>query len=263
MARAPELIHVGIIHLHIEGLAAPDAGHGISLSPSCAVRWPERSGSGERGTGGLRSRVPVDVPRLFDRGTLPLDAVLVNATMPDRHGFCSLGVSVEAIHAAIRAARTLVVQLNRAMPRTLGESFIHVEPHRPGGRGRCASVRAHHRARSATWNGGSANTSRSSCRTAPRSSSGSAPSRRQQPSRSTVKRDLGIHTEMFTDPVVDLVEAGVVTGARKERNRGKIVTAFLMGTQSAVRLRARQPDGRDAIGRLHQRHACHPLVRHA
>ena len=45
------------------------------------------------------------------------------------------------------------------------------------------------------------------------------------------KRDLGVHTEMFTDPVVDLVEAGVITGARKERNRGKIVTAFLMGTQ--------------------------------
>ena len=49
------------------------------------------------------------------------------------------------------------------------------------------------------------------------------------------KRDLGIHTEMFTDPVVDLVEAGVVTGARKERNRGKIVTAFLMGSQRLYR----------------------------
>ena len=52
------------------------------------------------------------------------------------------------------------------------------------------------------------------------------------------KQDLGIHTEMFTDSVVDLVEAGVVTGDRKERNRGKIVTAFMMGTPAPVRLRA-------------------------
>src|SRR4029079_12549579 len=66
-----------------------------------------------------------DVPRLFDSGMLPLDAVFVNATPPDAHGFCSLGTSVEAMHAAIRAARTVVVQFNRSMPRTLGDSFIH------------------------------------------------------------------------------------------------------------------------------------------
>jgi acyl-CoA hydrolase len=79
---------------------------------------------------GRADYVPVflsDVPRLFNSGALALDAVLVNATPPDAHGFCSLGVSVEAMHAAIRAARTVIVQLNRAMPRTLGESFIHVD----------------------------------------------------------------------------------------------------------------------------------------
>ena len=58
---------------------------------------------------------------------LPLDHVFVNATPPDAHGFCSLGTSVEAMHAAIRAAKTVIVQLNRAVPRTLGESFIHVD----------------------------------------------------------------------------------------------------------------------------------------
>ena len=74
------------------------------------------------------------------------------------------------------------------------------------------------------------------------------------------KRDLGIHSEMFTDAVVDLVESGVVTGARKELNRGKIVTAFLMGSQRLYDFVARQPDGRDAIGGLHQRH---PVIRRA
>ena len=76
----------------------------------------------------------------------------------------------------------------------------------------------------------------------------------------TDKRDLGIHTEMFTDAVVDLVEAGVVTGAAKERNRGKIVTTFLMGSPRLYDVRPRQPDGRDAAGRLHERHPRHPLV---
>ena len=74
------------------------------------------------------------------------------------------------------------------------------------------------------------------------------------------KRDLGVHTEMFTDVVVDLVEAGAITGARKEINRGKIVTAFLMGTPAAVPVRRRQPDGRDAPRRLHQRHVRDPAL---
>ena len=102
-------------------------------------RWPAISGTGRCSSGpnaraaveeGRADYVPVflsDVPHLFDSGALPLDAVLVNATPPDAHGFCSLGTSVEAIHAAIRAARTVIVQFNRAMPRTLGDSFIHVD----------------------------------------------------------------------------------------------------------------------------------------
>ena len=86
-------------------------------------------------------------------------------------------------------------------------------------------------ARSATWSDGSASTWRTSCPTAPPCSLGSEPSRPAVAIALGDKRDLGIHTEMFTDAIVDLVESGVVTGARKERNRGKIVTAFMMGTQ--------------------------------
>src|SRR4051812_682789 len=125
--RAAELRDVGVVHLHTEGPGphlAPDmAGHfrhrALFIGPNARAAVNE----------GRADYVPVflsDVPRLFRNGTLPLDAVFVNATPPDAHGFCSLGTSVEAMHAAIAAAKTVIVQFNRAMPRTLGESFVHV-----------------------------------------------------------------------------------------------------------------------------------------
>ena len=125
--RAPELHDVGVVHLH--------RGPGPHLAPEMAGHFRHRAlfiGPNARAAvnEGRADYVPVflsDVPRLFNSGALPLDAVLVNATPPDAHGFCSLGVSVEAMHAAIRAAGTVIVQLNRAIPRTLGESFIHVD----------------------------------------------------------------------------------------------------------------------------------------
>ena len=73
-------------------------------------------------------------------------------------------------------------------------------------------------------------------------------------------RDLGIHTEMFTDPVVDLVEAGVVTGRPQGAEPRQDRDVVPDGLRAALRLRPRQPDGRDALGRLHQRHARHPVV---
>ena len=182
---------------------------------------------------GRADYVPVflsDVPRLFRRGLLPLDAVFLNVTPPDRHGFCSLGTSVEAVPAAMAAARTVIVQLNPALPRTLGESFIHVSsidlavevdepPHelKPPYIGeterRIGDFVADLVPDGATLQLGI----------------GAIPS--AVGAALGEKHDLGIHTEMFTDPVVDLVEAGVVTGARKERNRGKIVCAFMMGSR--------------------------------
>ena len=127
VARASELTDVSVVHLHTEG-------PGPHLRPEMAGHFRHRAlfiGANARDAvnEGRADYVPIflsDVPRLFASGALPLDAVLVNATPPDAHGFCSLGTSVEAMHAAIRAAKTVIVQFNRAMPRTLGESFIHV-----------------------------------------------------------------------------------------------------------------------------------------
>jgi 4-hydroxybutyrate CoA-transferase len=230
VARAPDLQDVGMIHLHTEG-------PGPHLAPDMATHFRHRAlfvGPNARAAvnEGRADYVPVflsEVPHLFERGALPLDAVLVNATPPDAHGFCSLGVSVEAMHAAIRAARTVIVQLNRAMPRTLGESFVRVDEidlavevdvppyeHRDGSIGAVERRIGEHVAELVP-NGATI-----------QFGIGAIPAATALALRG--HRDLGVHTEMFTDAVVDLVEAGVVTGARKERNRGKIVAAFVMGT---------------------------------
>jgi acyl-CoA hydrolase len=235
VARAPELSDVSVVHLHCEG-------PGPHLAPAMAGHFRHRAlfiGPNARAAvnDGRADYVPVflsDVPRLFDRGLLPLDAVFVNATPPDAHGFCSLGTSVEAIHAAIRAARTVIVQFNRAMPRTLGDSFIHVDeidlavevdvPPYVYEIGEIGAVERE--------------IGRYVAELVPDGATlqlgiGAIPAATALALRDKV--DLGIHTEMFTDSVVDLVEAGVITGARKERNRGKIVTSFLMGSERLYR----------------------------
>ena len=126
VARAPELFDVSVVHLHTEG-------PGPHMAPEMAPHFRHRAlfmGPNARKAvnEGRADFVPVflsDIPALFSSGALPLDAVFVNATPPDAHGFCSLGPSVEAMHAAIGAAKTVIVQFNEAFPRTLGESFIH------------------------------------------------------------------------------------------------------------------------------------------
>jgi acyl-CoA hydrolase len=231
VARAPELEDVGVIHLHTEGpgphLAPEMAGHfrhrALFIGPNARPAVNE----------GRADFVPVflsDVPSLFASGMQPLDAVFVNATPPDRHGFCSLGPSVEAMHAAIRAAKTVIVQFNQSFPRTLGESFIHVDdidyaievdippyavpmPVIGDVERRIGEYVAELIPDGATIQMGI----------------GAIPTAVGLALHG--KKDLGVHTEMMTDCVVDLVEAGVITGIRKERNIGKIVCSFMMGTQ--------------------------------
>ena len=230
-ARSADLTDLSVVHLHVEGpgphLAREMSRHirhrALFVGPN-ARRAVEEDRA---------DYVPVflsDVPHLFTSGVLHLDAVLINATPPDSHGFCSLGTSVEAIHAAVRAAKTVIVQFNRAMPRTLGESFIHVDEidlaievdvppyeHPVEELGdverRIGAYVADLIPDRATLQLGI----------------GAIPAATALFLRD--KQDLGIHTEMFTDSVVDLVEAGAVTGNAKERNRGKIVTAFVLGTK--------------------------------
>jgi 4-hydroxybutyrate CoA-transferase len=231
VARAADLRDVGMVHLHTEG-------PGPHMAPEMADHFRHRAlfvGPNARAAvlDGRADYVPAflsDVPRLFASGAVPLDAVLVNVTPPDAHGFCSLGVSVEAMHAAMGAATTVIAQLNTAMPRTLGESFIHtddidvavevdVRPYEKAvGEISAVERQIGEYVAELVPNGATLQLG-----------IGAIPTATALALRG--HRDLGIHTEMFTDSVVDLVEAGVITGARKERNRGKIVTSFVMGSR--------------------------------
>jgi len=231
VARAPELQDVKIVHLHVEG-------PGPHLAPEMAGHFRHRAlfiGRNARAAvnEGRAEYVPVflhDVPDLFRSGLMPLDAVLVNVSPPDPHGFCSLGTSVEGTLAAVRSATTVIAQINASMPRTLGDSFVHADdidlgvevdvppyehtPEEPGQVEKTVGeLVADLVPDGATIQMGI----------------GGIPAAVGHALHG--KRDLGVHTEMFTDTVVDLVEAGVVTGARKEVNRGKLVATFMMGTK--------------------------------
>ena len=231
VARAGELTDVGVVHFHT-------LGPGPHLAPEMAGHFRHRAlfiGANARDAvnEGRADYVPVflsDVPELFSSGVLPLDVALINVTRPDAHGFCSLGTSVDAALAAVRSATTVVAQLNAAVPRTLGDSFVHVseidlavevdqppyehlEPPIGAVERRIGEFVADLVPDGATIQMGI----------------GSIPGAVGLALRD--KRDLGAHTELFTDVVLDLVESGALTGAAKEINRGKIVTAFLMGSR--------------------------------
>jgi acyl-CoA hydrolase len=235
VARAPELHNVSIVHLHIEG-------PGPHLAPEMAPHFRHRAlfigpNARQAVNEGRAEFVPVflsDVPRLFSGGLIRLNAVLCNVTPPDAHGFCSLGISVEAMHAAIRAADLVIAQVNPQIPRTLGESFVHVDdidygvevdippyvyppPEIGEVERRIGEFAADLVPDEATLQMGI----------------GAIPTAIALALRD--KRDLGVHTEMMTDCVVDLVEAGVVTGLAKERNRGKILCTFVLGTPKLYR----------------------------
>nr|MBC8524885.1 4-hydroxybutyrate CoA-transferase [Chlorobium phaeobacteroides] len=124
--RADTLRNIEIISLHTEGEAAyvlPEYRDSFRLN-ALFVGKNVRSAVQE----GLADAIPIflsDVPALFYRTVLPLDVALVHVSPPDRHGFCSLGVSVDAARAAVHTARYVIAQVNPNMPRTHGEGLLH------------------------------------------------------------------------------------------------------------------------------------------
>jgi len=230
-ARAGELRVVEIVHLHTEGeapYAAPELEKSFRVN-ALFVGGNVRQAVQE----GRADYLPVflsEVPQLFRGGLLPLDVALVTVSPPDRHGFCSLGVSVDVARAAVQMARTVVAQVNRYMPRTHGDGLIHADaidflvegdeplPELPAapldevelaiGR-HCAELVED----GATLQVGI----------------GSLPDATLAALRG--HRRLGIHSEMISDAVVDLVQRGVITGEAKRVHPGKVVAGFALGTR--------------------------------
>ncbi len=170
------------------------------------------------------------LPRLISSGMIPIDVALIQVTPPDEHGFCSLGVSVEITKTAAENAKLVIAQVNRQMPRVLGDSFIHInnidvvvehdepilECPRPE-----RDIISERIARYVSELIDDGSTLQIGIGSIPDSILDSL----------VDKKDLGIHTELLTEGVVDLVEEGVVTCAKKTINRGKIIASFAMGTR--------------------------------
>ena len=173
-----------------------------------------------------------EFPLLFKHGILPVDVAIIHVSTPDEHGFCSLGVEVGLTKSVAESARIIIAEVNEKMPRTLGDSFIHVSrlthivpvnypipEFAMGEEGNTEIVQkiAGHIAGlipdGATMQLGI----------------GGIPDAVLK--YLLDKRDLGIHTELFSDGVIDLVNAGVLTNSRKSLHPGKIVAGFILGTR--------------------------------
>jgi len=173
-----------------------------------------------------------EFPLLFKNGFLPVDVAMIHVSPPDEHGFCSLGVEVGLTKSPAESANIIIAEVNEQMPRTLGDSFIHVSrlnyivpvnypiPELPmGDEGpsdvieKIAGFIAELIPDGATMQMGI----------------GAIPDAVLKYLYS--KKDLGVHSELFSDGVIDLVDAGVLTNARKSLHPGKIVAGFILGTK--------------------------------
>jgi len=173
-----------------------------------------------------------EFPLLFKRGLMTLDVALIHVSPPDEHGFCSLGVEVGPTKTPAETAKIIIAEVNEQMPRTLGDSFIHVG-------------RIHHIVPvnypipelAMTEEGQSDVVEKIAGHIAGLIPDGATMQLGIGAIPDAVlkylydKKDLGIHTELFSDGVIELVNAGVLTNARKTLHPGKIVAGFLMGNR--------------------------------
>ena len=173
-----------------------------------------------------------EFPLLFKNGHLPVDVALIHVSLPDEHGFCSLGVEVGLTKTPAESAKFIIAEVNEQMPRTLGDAFIHVS--------RLNYI--------VPVNYPIAEMAMSEGEPTPEIEKMAQYIADLIPDGATMqmgigavpdavlkylydKKDLGVHTELFSDGVIDLVEAGVLTNAAKTLHQGKILAGFVLGSQ--------------------------------
>lgn len=229
--RAGELRGVELLHLHTEGHAphaAPELHESFFVN-NLFVGGNLRGAIDE----GRADYIPVflsEIPALFRKGVKPLDVAMVTVTPPDRHGYCSLGVSVDVALAAVQTAKVVIAQVNPNMPRTHGDGNLHVShfhhlvwaddplpSHEPDAMGE-VEKRIGEQVASLIEDGACLQMGIGAIPNAVLASL-------------TGHKRLGIHTEMFSDGVIELVERGVITGEEKRVHRNKIVAGFISGSQ--------------------------------
>ncbi|HMQ00100.1 MAG TPA: acetyl-CoA hydrolase/transferase C-terminal domain-containing protein [Cyclobacteriaceae bacterium] len=230
VARAHELKDVKIYHLHTEGEApyARPEYEGIFEVNAFFIAKNIRQAIAE----GRGSYIPAflsEVPRILRKHIIKIDVALITVSPPDQHGFCSLGTSVDATRAAVETAEIVIAQVNKNMPRTHGDSQLHMSKihymvphdspiyeHPPEPVDENELAIAKHVCEliedGATLQMGI----------------GSIPNAVLMGLNH--HKDIGIHTEMFSDGIIPLVEKGVITGKYKRKHPGKIVGTFVMGS---------------------------------
>ncbi len=173
-----------------------------------------------------------EFPLLFKNGTLPLDVALIHVSLPDEHGFCSLGVEVGLTKTPAESAKVIIAEVNEQMPRTLGDSFIHISRLNyivPVNYPISEMAMADETDSSEIEKIAGYITELIPDGATMQMGIGAIPDAVLK--YLFHKKDLGIHTELFSEGVIDLVEAGVVTNARKSIHNGKIVAGFILGTK--------------------------------
>jgi len=229
--RHKELRKVQIFHLHTEG-EAPYTKPEYKESFSTHVFFTAQNVRSAMKTG-QADYIPVflsEVPHLFNRGIIDLNAAMIQVSPPDKHGFCSLGISVDATRAAILNADTVIAQINPDMPRTHGDGLIHVSEINYGVEAE-DQIPEHHPAElseielkigrhcaSLIENGATLQMGIGNIPDAVLSSLSD-------------HKNLGIHTEMFSDGLIPLIQSGVVNNSKKKIHPGKVVGSFAMGTR--------------------------------
>ncbi len=171
-----------------------------------------------------------EIPSLFRDGSIPLDVALISLGPPDEHGFCSFGVEVGTTKPAAEEAKIIIAEINPQMPRTLGDCFIHISrlkhivevdyplPEVPQGGSSDLHMRVGKHIADMIPDGATLQMGIGSIPDAVLQNLGG-------------HRDLGIHTELFSDGVIDMVDRGVITCSKKTFHPDKIVTGFIFGSQ--------------------------------
>ncbi|MBN1800409.1 MAG: GNAT family N-acetyltransferase [Candidatus Lokiarchaeota archaeon] len=182
---------------------------------------------------GLADYTPMllsEIPRLFKSGQMHVDAALVQVSPPDKYGFCSFGINVDIVKPIAEAAERVIAEINPKMPRTLGDSFIHIDDID-------VFVISEHDIIEFSYEPpnevaekiGSFVSSLIEDESTIQTGIGQIPNACIEKLES--KRDLGVHSEVFSDGIVDLVEEGIITCKKKTLHNGKMICSFVMGSR--------------------------------
>jgi acyl-CoA hydrolase len=231
VARADELRQVKVIHILTRGIAdyvlpgMEGSFRHVALFSGANVREAINEGRADI--------VPIflsEIESLFSSGALPIDVALIHVSPPDEHGFCSFGVGVDTTKTAAECARTVIAQVNPKVPRTLGDSFIHLNKIHcvvevaddllefPMGTVSETAMRIGRHIADLIEDG---STLQLGIGEIPDAVLGYL----------TEKKHLGIHSEMVSDGIIDLIESGIITNEKKTLHPGKILAGFVLGTR--------------------------------